>query len=98
MTHLESLTEKLHALLPELLFEIARNVYASHPITLNEIIEVLPEEYGYSKTKGFVKFHKEPRQHYTRMAIYWAKGLPLHKQSPELHEFLDDLLPEPNEE
>ena len=132
MTHLESLTKKIHALLPELLelsfgCEVSTGGFTNwimlnteqavkqevignswyigkplkgsdhkilgHPITLNEIIEVLPEEYGYSKAKGFVKFHKEPRQHYTREAVYWAKGLPLEKQSPETIKFLDDLLP-----
>ena len=136
MTHLESLTKKLHALLPELRkpskgckvrwgqivaelagFSIARcewlflNEHGNivppelrledaeilgHPITLEHVMKALDEirdpsrqKWLYINQTGRIWSDKHSKEIYI-----WKFGLPLHKQSPELHKFLDDLLPE----
>ena len=144
MNHLESLTEKLHALLPELL-ELTRGckftykdepmvyigrsrhgfVQAIHsdgflwdtatqkdPEKLIKEFKILGHEITLEhvmKALGIIGHYYTLNPHVVNdaqtcwievksNADFWIVGLPLHKQSPELHEFLDNLLPEPNEE
>lgn len=146
MNHLESLTKKLHALLPELL-ELTRGckfTYKDEPM-----VYIGRSRHGFVQaihSDGFLwdtAMQKDPEKlikefkilgheiqlHHMLLAMqrsqcdiplidyngnfwdcdddcvrFWDTehhydlALPLHKQSPETILFLDDLLPEPNEE
>lgn len=129
MTHLESITKKLHALLPELLelsFGCEVSLYSGKHKLESVICEHNKGEWAKvgSKRDSFkILGHEITLEHVLKAlsiighyytlnpsdsktcwievksnADFWTIGLPLHKQSPELHEFLDSLLPEPNEE
>ena len=137
MTHLESLTAKLHALLPELrkrsfgclvipkgktnprkMIGTPRKVRGEcYTTSLNE-----EESFERTPIEGMNILGHEIQIHHVMKAlsragfIYmvrpinatscwiqakdnaepWDLDLPLHKQSPELHKSLDNLLPEPN--
>ena len=114
MNHLESLTEKLHALLPELR---EHEINIEHVMKALSVLGVSEDGWGFglSIDGGFMRIRSSAFQeedllpHNIESAFsrglwedcpksLWTFGLPLHKQSPELHEFLDNLLPSPNEE
>ncbi len=101
MTHLESLTKKLHTLLPELTLQAGGKVYYASPITLESVLKAI-----YPVTRrtymvdeeGYFYTHSDGECWPVKDDIQWDLCLPLHKQSPLTIEFLDNLLPEPNEE
>ena len=84
MTKLQQLTERIQEL-------VADTKVIVSTLTLEDVLRALPE-LGYSEERGFVQFHKEPRQHFTRYAQIWEHGKPLYEQSEETITFLWELL------
>lgn len=105
MNNLESLTKKLHALLPELSGQnpnIGHVLYALDKAWVYQIYSS-GEQRLYDEDGEFYDSQDDasivPKNHIALdvdgTSCIYNLSLPLHKQSPELHEFLDNLLPEP---
>lgn len=89
MTHLESLTKKLHALLPETRVIVPEFNLEHVMKAVDEIRDPRKQKWLFVNQRGRIWSDKNSKE-----IFVWAHCLPLDKQSPELIEWLDNLIPE----